>query len=295
MFSDQSVRYPAQNGHIRVRSDIVLPESPDGDLRELIGAPVRTGPPPDPQKEKVVSVWRRNNLGYQDTSKDSSSGSEAIGQQGVGRTSALDLPLRWTHFPTQAASTKQDKLTTLRGLADIVSVVKAADKDGTPWLKLATFGWERTERRSLRSDSNLTAISGIEADYDAGVMTVDEAAEKLRAADLAALIYTTPSHGVGGKHKWRLLLPLSREMAPDKAARAVLVERVNAVFGGALDQCMFTLSQAYHYEGAKGACQWKRALWMVASLTKQANFHVWPKGARRQHRRAILKSTPCLI
>jgi hypothetical protein len=67
----------------------------------------------------------------------------------------------------------------------------------------------------------------------------------MRAAGLRALLYTTPSYVPVSKERWRILLPLSGKLPPDK--RALLVARVNGLFGGKLAAESFVLSQAFLY------------------------------------------------
>ena len=88
--------------------------------------------------------------------------------------SALDTPIPITFFPDYAAATKHEESYTPRALAGRIRVVTAPSKARLPWLKLARFGDTRTDKRSLRHDANLTAISGIEGDYDGGKMPMGE-------------------------------------------------------------------------------------------------------------------------
>jgi hypothetical protein len=68
----------------------------------------------------------------------------------------------------------------------------APEKSALPLVKLASFGDARTEKGSLRHDANLLRVSGVEGDHDAGAVSPQDAAERLRQAGNAALIYTTP-------------------------------------------------------------------------------------------------------
>jgi P4 family phage/plasmid primase-like protien len=158
--------------------------------------------------------------------------------------SALDRPLVFSEFTDKFAQTKPEHVASLRDLADRVQRRTAPSKAQLPWLKLARFGERRSSRGSLRHDANMLSIDGVEADYDAGVMRTDEAATLLRNADLAALIYTSPSH-TPDKPRWRVLCPTSRPLPP--AERGQLCARVNGVLRGVLAGESFTLSQSYYY------------------------------------------------
>ena len=57
-----------------------------------------------------------------------------------------------------------------------------------PTGKLAAFGSHRTSGNSLRNNANMLSIDGIEADYDAGKISVEEACRRFREAGVAALI-----------------------------------------------------------------------------------------------------------
>lgn len=170
----------------------------------------------------------------------------------LGNRSSLDTPLPVTFFPDRFARTARRETLSLRDLAERSQSTRAPEKDALPLWKLATFGDVRTEKGSLRHDDNLAQITGVEGDHDAGTMTPDEAAERLRAAGIAALVHTTPSHRTGAP-RWRVLCPLAQPVA--KEARRALVERLNEALGGVLASESFTPSQAFYF----GATEWQDA------------------------------------
>ena len=133
---------------------------------------------------------------------------------------------------------------TLTELGALILMTSAKSKDKLPWLKLATFGDDRTARNCLRHDGNVLAITGIELDYDAGEMTLDQAVAIVKEARLCALLYTSPSY-TDAKPKWRIVLPTSKELPPGE--RAKLVARVNGIFDGVFDGASFALSQSYYF------------------------------------------------
>ena len=151
-----------------------------------------------------------------------------------------------TFFPNQSAQSKTLERLSLIELRDKIQATAAATKAELPWLKLAVFGDKRTGKNCLRNDANTKAISGIELDYDAGVVTFEQAIAKITEAKLMALLYTSASYKPE-KPKWRILLPTSRLLPPGE--RKKLVARVNGLFGGVFDGACFTLSLSYYFGG----------------------------------------------
>jgi hypothetical protein len=133
---------------------------------------------------------------------------------------------------------------TLAELGDLLNNTVAPSKEKLPLLKLARFGTTRSPTGSLRHDANVISVSGAEGDYDGGEMPVAEAKQRLDAAGLAYLIYTSPSHALL-KPRWRVLLPFSHELPPGR--RSKMVDRLNGVLGGVLSRESWSLSQAFFY------------------------------------------------
>jgi len=121
---------------------------------------------------------------------------------------------------------------------------RVAAKVDSPLIKLARFGLTPTAAGCYRHDANLLAISGIEADYDGGVMQPSEAAVMLERHLLKAAVATTASH-TPDKPRWRVFCPCSKEHPPEERYR--LVARLNGILGGILAPESFTLSQAWYY------------------------------------------------
>lgn len=165
-------------------------------------------------------------------------------------TSGLDVPLRVTLFPDHKAQSKGELATTLRALCARIRDTRAASKGALPWLKLAEFGNDRTDKGSLRHDANMLAITGVEGDYDGQQLTMDRARRILMARRVAAVLYTSPSHRPEAP-RWRILCPTSRAMPPEDRTR--LLERMNGMFVGALSPESWTLSQSYYYGAIHGA------------------------------------------
>jgi len=162
--------------------------------------------------------------------------------------------LRVTFFDDAFARTKRDEACTLEALAEKIRRASAPEKSKLPWLKLAAFGDKRTEKKSLRHDDNVRAISGVETDYDGklvggDVIRFEQAVAIIEKAGLRALLYTSPSHSES-RPRWRVLCPTSRELPPGR--RADLLGKLNHLFGGALSDESWTLSQSYYYGAVHG-------------------------------------------
>jgi hypothetical protein len=122
-------------------------------------------------------------------------------------------------------------------------------KRDMPLIKLARFGTNRTDKGSLRHDANLQLITGIEGDYDGGVVQPEKALRLLEQHNIRALVYTTPSHKSEAP-RWRVLAPLSAEYDP--AYRRKFVSRLNNALGGILANESFTLSQVFFFGKVAG-------------------------------------------
>ncbi|MFC7737518.1 phage/plasmid primase, P4 family [Roseomonas sp. GCM10028921] len=171
---------------------------------------------------------------------------DGVAKMGVDAmpSSPLDQPFQVTFFRTQGAKEKQQETYSLRLLAPWVQTTTASDKKWLPWLKLARFGDLRTDAECLRHDANVLAISGIEADYDGGEVSFEQAVDIAGKAGLLCLLYTSPSHSAASP-RWRVLCPTSTELEPSR--RDHLLGRLNGLFQGIFSQESWTLSQSYYF------------------------------------------------
>ncbi|TCM85179.1 AAA family ATPase [Rhodovulum steppense] len=197
------------------------------DLADLLG-------PPRAEKENAAPAGPRNGAkidGNIDTTEHSTS-----------PDSSLDLPLSLTFFCSKTDTTPQNETLTLRQFVERAGSVFADEKAELPLVKLGTF-------KGGRKAEHLTARHGVEIDYDAGEVTPNEAAARLRAAGLAAVVFTSSSH-TPDKPRWRVLLPTAAPVSP--AASAVLVERVNGALGGIAGKESFDPSRCYFFGRVRG-------------------------------------------
>src|SRR5205085_9193492 len=106
-----------------------------------------------------------------------------------------------------------------------------------------------------RHDANVTSVSGLEADYDGGKVTVEEAVERVRSAGISTIVYTSPSH-TPEKPKWRILAPLSATITGTveemRVARAAQMDRLHGIIGGGFDNVSWTLSQSFYFGSVVG-------------------------------------------
>jgi hypothetical protein len=160
--------------------------------------------------------------------------------------SSADCKIYVSKFKNAFATTNDPFEATLEELAEIIRTTGAASKSQLPWLKLAVFGGQKTDKGSLRHDANILEITGIELDYDGEQMAFDDIIGQLTALGLASLVYTSPSH-TPGTPRWRILCPTSASLPPHQ--RKLLVARLNGRLGGILEGHpeSFVLSQCYYY------------------------------------------------
>lgn len=183
-------------------------------------------------------------MGYEQTPKRQA-------DQASELTTPLVRPIPVTFFGDRRAMKMKEGRHNLLELEALVRTSRAASKDRMRHIKLGRFSGEQSPKGSHRHNAAHVAVTGIEADYDAGEIPVDEAVRALARAGVAALVYTTPSHLQDGKgHRWRVLCPLSAETSPSDRDR--LVARLNGALGGVLSGESFTGSQSFAFGTVKG-------------------------------------------
>lgn len=155
-----------------------------------------------------------------------------------------------TLFPDQFAQERGLWTATIEDIAVSIRNTTAEHKAHLPFLKFALFGDTRSPvGKSYRHNANVYAITGIEGDCDGGPITFEQAVDRLRAAGICAVVYTTPSNTDDEPH-WRALCPSSAWLEP--GVRTGLVDRLNGIFGGGLAGESWTLSQSYYFGNVTG-------------------------------------------
>ncbi len=176
----------------------------------------------------------------------------------VQEMSNTGMRLHYSEFPDVYAQSVRQRAATWDNIANMLTdhPPERPSKKACPLIKLATFGDKRTTEGALRNDDNVLAVYGVEGDYDAEEIDVEQAANRLAALGVEALIYTSASHGVvnpphsNGGPRWRVLAPLSRPHEPHERER--LVAMLNCALGGVLARESFTKSQTYYFGKVAG-------------------------------------------
>ena len=125
--------------------------------------------------------------------------------------------LKLTFFDDKFAAIKYEDELTLAELADVIGQTSRRSKALLPWLKLATFGDKASAKNCLRTNDNLLTITGIEVDYDGGATTFDMAVERLTAAGILALVYTSASYVRASKRSGGCCAPWAIRIRPPPA------------------------------------------------------------------------------
>lgn len=208
-------------------------------------------PPKDPPNENAAPAGPRNGASKaKEVAKLQDEIYDLLADLPNAELSVLDRPLGVTVFSDVRARKLQRQDITLHDLAKLIRTTVAPGKSALPLLKLGQFGDIPTTKGSLRHDANMGPIDGIEGDYDAGEVTIGEAVERLKAAGIAALLYTTPSHRPD-LPRWRVLAPTSETLP--LMERDAVAARLNGALGGILAPETFTRSQAYYFGGVEAA------------------------------------------
>lgn len=162
----------------------------------------------------------------------------------------MNNQITWTTLPDKTGSVLTAHTGTWpRFLVGLRAVGTFPTKLQCPWIKLATFGSIRSAKGSLRTNKNMTAIFGIEGDYDGELVTMEQAIALLEKHGIKGAVYPSPSW-TAEKPRWRVLCPLAQQHPP--GARNALVARLNGSCGGILAGESFTPSQGYFYGGTPG-------------------------------------------
>lgn len=153
-----------------------------------------------------------------------------------------------TLFADQFARKKEMHQWTLAEMRDVVVNTSAPTKKDLPWLKLATFGSKKTPKGSFRHDENVVSVSGFELDYDAKLVSLDEAVAKLIELGIRSLVYASPSNSTT-QSKFRVVVPFSCNLPPP--ARKVHAAGLARAFGDIFDPASFALSQSFYFGAAR--------------------------------------------
>ncbi len=159
-----------------------------------------------------------------------------------------DVPLlTYTIFDTIWPTEKKERADVewqelIARIRDCPTYLRKAD---CPLISMAEYGelLSHGEKPILRHAENIKRVFGVELDYDGERMPIEEAGALLQTANIAALLYTSPSHTYQSP-RWRVLAPLSEPTNPVR--RMEMVGRLNRLLGGVASRESFTLSQSFY-------------------------------------------------
>jgi hypothetical protein len=157
-----------------------------------------------------------------------------------------------TFFENYAAKTKREECLPPAALIELIQSTTAPTKQDLPWLKLARFGDQpsKTGSQSLRHNANVSAVTGLEGDYDGEQVAIEQVVDILREAGIEAIVYPSPSYTTT-KPRWRVLCPFSRELPPTDRDR--MMDRLEGMLCNALGlpavfgRESWVLSQSYYF------------------------------------------------
>jgi hypothetical protein len=161
----------------------------------------------------------------------------------------MAAPFVVTLFQDRFGQSAEEYEVDLEELAELIGKIEERSKEALPLLKLAEFGEQASDRGAVRHDANLLRITGIEADYDGGFVSLAQATGLVRQSGIEALLHTSPS-STPEAPRWRVLCPVSKPLPGTE--RDHLVARLNGVLGGILAAESWVPSQAYYFGGITG-------------------------------------------
>ena len=135
--------------------------------------------------------------------------------------------------------------------------------------------------------ANADAIEGIEAHYDAGVISLEEAAANLRKHNLEGILSTSELHTTE-KPQWRVLCPTSQPLP--LLERQELVTRLNDIFGGVLAKASFEPSHGVSFGGEHSLIEVQgRAIDMATELKPRDPSWRVPRPTVPNYAAAVIK------
>ena len=160
--------------------------------------------------------------------------------------------MKWTLFNGVKDTNKTDRE---GAWEDLVREVKTAGavsmKTNMTMIKLAAFGSERGGGASLRNTDNIERFFGVEADYDAGEVSMADARDRLDSAGIKCLLHST-SQSTPETPRWRVLAPFFDPEGEVLEVRKNALNRINGVLGGILAPESWTPAQAYFIGSLSG-------------------------------------------
>ncbi len=166
-------------------------------------------------------------------------------------TPTMDLSqtlVRVSLFKKIYADNHSQKDIALVEIKNLSEALAAQSKESLPLIKLATFGERQPDKKTSRTDANVLSITGVELDYDNGELSYEDAVNRLCAAPILAIVYTTTQH-TEEHPRLRVLVPF---LNPFKGTtdqmrnrRTLVINAVEDILGITAATESHTLSQAF--------------------------------------------------
>jgi hypothetical protein len=147
-------------------------------------------------------------------------------------------------------------------LDDLFEHIRAGEpeksiKDALPLFCPGTFDGTKSEKGSPRINEAVQSIACLIGDHDASTMGLQDARQRLEAAGVAAVLYTTPRH-TPERPRWRVIVPLKRPVVRARGVDLVKTYRklclhLDALLGGGvLAGESFKVAQSFYFGKVKG-------------------------------------------
>lgn len=169
--------------------------------------------------------------------------------------SAANPPLAISWFPTafpEGPAIGDPEQTTWAAFASVFWWRREGDKDGPNFVP-ARFTLEPDGRHVRRLKRNLLARTAVALDCETNKKTGEippafaEAADRISAAGWAAVVYSSHSHRADAP-RYRVVLPLSQEIAHELPAPEVIADRLG--LRGVLDESKIVASSLFYLPSA---------------------------------------------
>ncbi|MEZ5538347.1 MAG: AAA family ATPase [Thiolinea sp.] len=148
------------------------------------------------------------------------------------------LPITITRFASPKATEGEEENLNWYSFCKMIKTVRAyAVKDDQPLIKMGTY-----DNISRAVGSALQYIYGIELDYDAEVVTAQQAADKLEELGILGLVCSTHS-STANKPRWRGFLPVSTCLPA--GMRVSLAQAVDTLLGNIVGKESFPDKQIF--------------------------------------------------
>jgi regulatory protein RepA len=159
-----------------------------------------------------------------------------------------------TVFPSLTSSAYEEHLVSVSDLHAFLNTPLTNSKSELPLFKAARFSGALTPQGSPRADRFITSRTGIEVDYDRGILGISEAHQLIQNAELTAILYTSPSW-TKECPRWRAFFPFGEERIGDhnylRSWSVKCIDFVGSLLPDKIASESKTLSQPYYFGSVK--------------------------------------------